>query len=335
MSITQTQEVNIAPGTPQEVTFSQKAQYFLISNRSYNPIFLHLPVAGGGFDTVPILINGSEVDRIIRVPVEKIRLTVNKTAKCTVTAVLGASQASLPASVHGQLGKVGEFDFKQWFCSINGVAATGRQRFSKLGYTEQTVAKQMSVKSDNVNDAAAGTGARIVVIDYIDENWNAAIEEITLNGTTAVATQATNILHINGFFIKTVGSGGKSAGQITIHEGDDGTGTVVDGILAGLGWAHTVHYYVPNGKTLILDAWEILSSVFNTPFIFQSTVELFPGFPIFSDVVETVSALAPVDINNFSSKINAQGKFVVDWAPTSTGTKGAILIRGWLKDAAA
>lgn len=49
----------------------------------------------------------------------------------------------------------------------------------------------MSLVSDNVNDTAAGTGARQVLVRYLDANYAQQLETVTMNGTTPVVMVAT------------------------------------------------------------------------------------------------------------------------------------------------
>ena len=72
----------------------------------------------------------------------------------------------------------------------------------------------MQVVSSSVADTAAGTGVQKVQIDYLDTDYKQQSEIVTLNGTTAVPTVATNILRVNDFFATEIGTGRISAGTI-------------------------------------------------------------------------------------------------------------------------
>jgi tetrahydromethanopterin S-methyltransferase subunit B len=127
-------------------------------------------------------------------------------------------------------------------------------------YTAPTTNAQRSVSSSSANDSSAGTGARQIKIYYLDQNANGpSLEEpfftetVTLNGTTAVNTVATNICFIEKIEVVSVGSGTSNAGTITLFTGTGGTGTAigtiaVGNLITGQGdnltlWAH---HYVPN-----------------------------------------------------------------------------------------
>jgi hypothetical protein len=89
-----------------------------------------------------------------------------------------------------------------------------------------SAALQMRVSSTNINDTAAGTGARTIVIEGLDADYNEITETVTLNGQTFVLTTAA-FLRINYAYVATAGSSASAAGDIYI-----GTGTVTAGVPA-------------------------------------------------------------------------------------------------------
>lgn len=95
---------------------------------------------------------------------------------------------------------------------------------SLIGYPSSAI--QMKVSSTDANDTSAGTGARTVVVQGLDANYNEISETVTLNGQTAVTTTA-SFLRINYAYVATAGSGLSAAGDIYI-----GTGTVTAGVPA-------------------------------------------------------------------------------------------------------
>jgi hypothetical protein len=92
--------------------------------------------------------------------------------------------------------------------------------------TFPAAALQMTVSSTSANDTAAGTGARTVVVQGVDANYNEVTETVTLNGQTAV-TMSASLLRVNYAYVATAGSGDSAAGDIYI-----GTGTVTAGVPA-------------------------------------------------------------------------------------------------------
>jgi len=115
-------------------------------------------------------------------------------------------------------------------------------------------ALQMTVSSTSANDTSAGTGARTVVVQGLDANYNEVTETVTLNGQTAV-TMTASLLRVNYAYVGTAGSGNSAAGDIYI-----GTGTVTAGVPATtydiikLDYNNTTtgSYTVPAGYTAYL-----------------------------------------------------------------------------------
>jgi hypothetical protein len=109
----------------------------------------------------------------------------------------------------------------------------------------------MKVSSSNAADTSAGTGARTVLIQGLDADYNEISEVVTLSGQTAVMTTK-NYLRINYATVATAGSGQSAAGDIYI-----GTGTITAGVpatvynLIKFNYNDTVtgHYTVPAGYT--------------------------------------------------------------------------------------
>lgn len=113
-------------------------------------------------------------------------------------------------------------------------------------------AASIEVLSDNVNDTAAGTGGRAVVIYGLDQNYVEITNTILLNGTTPVALPQ-QYLRFNLAFVATAGSNGTNIGNIIIREA--GGGQTRNYIQAGYGFARTCMYTVPAGHTLSLQTF--------------------------------------------------------------------------------
>jgi len=84
----------------------------------------------------------------------------------------------------------------------------------------------MTISSSSTNDAAAGTGARTLLIEGVNGTGGLVTEIVTLDGQTAVNTVNTYDA-IERMVVLTVGSGGSNAGIIYA-----GTGTVTAGVPA-------------------------------------------------------------------------------------------------------
>lgn len=93
-------------------------------------------------------------------------------------------------------------------------------------YAYPSAATVMKVSSSSANDTAAGTGARTILVQGLDGDYNEVEEIVTLNGQTAVNT-TTSFLRVNRAYVLTAGSGGTAAGNIYV-----GVGTVTAGVPA-------------------------------------------------------------------------------------------------------
>ncbi len=111
-----------------------------------------------------------------------------------------------------------------------------------------TTARLHNIVSTSVADDGfpAGTGARTVSVQGLDENWDLASETVTLNGTTDVATTITYV-RIFRLIVLTVGSGGGNAGVITATAQTDATVTAA--IAIGNNQTLMAIYTVPAGMS--------------------------------------------------------------------------------------
>ena len=143
-----------------------------------------------------------------------------------------------PASVT-QFGEYGPFELQVARGQIVGHRAITVFGFNPdVDQTEVTVwplpsmipqpaaALQMSVSSTNANDTAEGTGARTIVVQGLDGDYDEITETVTLNGQNAVLTAA-SFLRINYMYVASAGSTKSAAGDIYI-----GTGAVTAGVPA-------------------------------------------------------------------------------------------------------
>lgn len=114
-------------------------------------------------------------------------------------------------------------------------------------YPWMTAATALEIVSGSANDAAAGTGARTVLINGLDANYVAVAQVITLNGTTPVAIP-TSLFRINSALLMSAGTGKINAGDLTIR--DAGAGATRAIIPLGYGITRQSIYTVPAGSTL-------------------------------------------------------------------------------------
>lgn len=114
-------------------------------------------------------------------------------------------------------------------------------------YPWMTAATSLEILSASAVDAAAGTGARTVLINALDINHVEVPLTLTLNGVTPVALPQ-QIYRINSALVMTAGSGEVNAGDITIR--DLGGGTVRAIIPTGYGVTRQSMFTTPAGHTL-------------------------------------------------------------------------------------
>jgi hypothetical protein len=133
---------------------------------------------------------------------------------------------------------------------IRGYAATASVAITAVratAYTEPSSAQQMQLVSSVNTDKPSGTGAHTVKITYLDGSGNGPYSEVvTMNGTTAVQTVATNIRFIERLDTLTIGSNSTNNGTISIQS--VGGGTTFGTIAASDGTTFWSHHYVATGN---------------------------------------------------------------------------------------
>lgn len=111
-------------------------------------------------------------------------------------------------------------------------------------FTPLTTASTLTFVSNSVEDASAGTGARTLLLSYLDASRNPAVEVITLNGTTSV-TSVASCLGINRVVVLSSGSGTTNAGDISITATTGGSNQGY--IPVGFGITQQCIYFNPDG----------------------------------------------------------------------------------------
>lgn len=108
-------------------------------------------------------------------------------------------------------------------------------------------ADYLQISSNDPVDTLAGTGARTVYLEGLDENWNMVNEIVEMDGTTNVQT-TNKFIRIFRMAVTTAGSGEEAAGTITAKIGAITHAQIINGnnqSLMGL-------YTVPAGYTAYL-----------------------------------------------------------------------------------
>jgi len=98
------------------------------------------------------------------------------------------------------------------FCQfgINTNVATSNETVwigSSGVYAFPTVAAVMKISSSSTDDDAAGTGARTVLVDGLNANYERVTEIVSLDGQTQVDT-TNSYIRVNKMIVLTAGSGG-------------------------------------------------------------------------------------------------------------------------------
>lgn len=131
------------------------------------------------------------------------------------------------------------------------------QRIEATTYTEQATNAQRSVVSSSASDTSAGVGARTILITYLKSDGTGPFTTtVSMNGTTAVNTTATDICFVEKMEVVTVGSSGTNVGTISIKTTTGGGGSTFGSIgvssvsTGGDGRTLWAHHYIPSGKTM-------------------------------------------------------------------------------------
>lgn len=134
--------------------------------------------------------------------------------------------------------------------------ATVPETISPIGgvLTFRTAAAVLEVVSSSAADAAAGTGARSVMVTGLDANYDIVTEVIAMNGTTAVQG-AVLFYRINDVRVHTAGTGKTNAGNITVR--DAGAGTTRSYIVLGQGCSEVGLFSVPRGHQMLATGWTV------------------------------------------------------------------------------
>lgn len=114
-----------------------------------------------------------------------------------------------------------------------------------------SAATLFEVLSGSTDDDEGGSGAEKIMIEGLDANFDLATEEVTLNGTSAVAT-TTQFIRFNRAYVTQVGTRhGTNVGLITIRVAS--AGATQGEIVAGKGQTEQTHYSVPRNKYALLE----------------------------------------------------------------------------------
>lgn len=136
--------------------------------------------------------------------------------------------------------------------------ATTERLLSSRAYVEQSSQAQRSVVSTSAQDASGGSGAKKVRIRYLNSSHVEGVEDVVLNGTTAVNTTATDIRFIQKMHVI---EGSAAAGAIKLMTGINGGGSEFCGIGSYTFDAFLCHHYVPADKTVWVYGWGVTANL--------------------------------------------------------------------------
>ncbi len=113
--------------------------------------------------------------------------------------------------------------------------------------TFPTSGEQWEILSDDANDTFGGSGARVCVLLYLDDNYDDQQAVIVMNGTTPVVTTATNIFRPKVLLVVSSGASKANEGSITCRVA--GGGAARNFVHPDFGFSFDGHMTIPRAKT--------------------------------------------------------------------------------------
>lgn len=144
-----------------------------------------------------------------------------------------------------------------------GIRSGERLDLSKVAYqdidsgysTEPTTPGGARVVSSSADDTLTGIGVQKVKCVYLDSDWNLKSEIVAMNGTTPVALEATDILHIDEFYSVQLGSNRVAVGNI---DWQSPTGSVTYArIPIGINVWLCARAHVPVNREIVIRQWSV------------------------------------------------------------------------------
>jgi len=147
---------------------------------------------------------------------------------------------------------------------------------------------QLELVSSSASDTSAGTGAQTVDIHYLDTSGIDQQENVIMAGLTPVNTVATDIDFVQWIHVKTVGTGGVAAGNISLR--DTAGAVTYEYLSAGGNQSLSAKYKVPTAKTGFVVGWQASGMTKKIDLRLRATVERFdrtlnPGVFLFQDIL--------------------------------------------------
>jgi len=168
------------------------------------------------------------------------------------------------------LGMITGYAAARKFGANGGVGTTEEVIWSNSGVYAGFLSTAIAVRiqaGGNVNDDAAGTGAREVTVSGLDENFAEATETIATAGASASSATTTTFIRVNRLYVSACGTysasglDGSNIGAITV---ETTTPTTVAEIPVQDGQSTIGVYTVPAAKTLLVKT-VLISTAGNKP----------------------------------------------------------------------
>jgi len=160
----------------------------------------------------------------------------------------GSTVGNIPFYLAVQQGKVPGYSMVNKFGYNPTIGSGSFETIWETGdnYPYQSTAVTVDVVSDDTNDDVAGTGARTLKIQGLDDSYNLAEETVDMDGTTTVTTTQ-EFLRVFRMSVETAGTSGNNVGNISVTY--TGGSDVAATISAGNGQTLMTLYTIPAGYT--------------------------------------------------------------------------------------
>ncbi len=148
-------------------------------------------------------------------------------------------------SVEAAAGEIPGYTSVTAFGDNPNVKATKESVYSEgIIYDFNYTAEAVDISSDNANDTLAGTGARVLLLEGLDSDYNEIVELVNMNGLTTVST-VQSFLRVNRARVVAAGTGTTNEGDIT----GVFTSTPAFFIQEVTGVSSMAQYTIPAGKS--------------------------------------------------------------------------------------
>lgn len=220
----------------------------------------------------------------------------------------------------------------------NGALGSAEEDVWSVGgaYVLPATAQQMEVVSSSTDDDSAGTGVQSITIYYLDAALASKSVDVTMDGTTPVATSVSDIFRVQDVLTKTAGTGGKAAGNIDVRHLDNTP--IYARIPTGQNRSDDFVYTVPAGKTLYVTNVLLSSgsSVSGRPvsFITKATYNRATGAvsTLFYEFTKVILQDNSIDLLlEMPTKFTAGTVLKIGATSPDGAAYGSVTCRGWIE----